>query len=101
MHQNQWLAAIEELKADGLEETPCPSNWPQAQEHQKFSYQLYNLSEGVEAQQGRWAKGESIDGKGKFEFVADPKPFTNDMPVVPPAAPRVYGTPMARKPADK
>src|SRR3954453_19787612 len=24
MHQNQWPAAIEELQADGLEDTPCP-----------------------------------------------------------------------------
>jgi Mn-containing catalase len=26
MHQNQWLAAIQELEVDGLETTPCPSS---------------------------------------------------------------------------
>src|SRR3954466_11949380 len=29
MHQNQWLAAIKELEAEGLEGTPCPSNFPE------------------------------------------------------------------------
>src|SRR3954463_8263380 len=28
MHQNQWLAAIAELEADGLETTPWPSSFP-------------------------------------------------------------------------
>ena len=32
MHQNQWLAAIEDLEKDGLEETPGPSNFPQERE---------------------------------------------------------------------
>jgi len=30
MHQNQWLAAIDELEKDGLEETPVPSNFPRS-----------------------------------------------------------------------
>ena len=30
MHRNQWLAAIEELNADGLEDTPVPSNFPRS-----------------------------------------------------------------------
>src|SRR3954454_11259414 len=42
MHQNQWIAAIEELRADGLEDTPCPSNFPQELEHTRFSYQFIN-----------------------------------------------------------
>ncbi|WP_282190421.1 manganese catalase family protein [Azospirillum brasilense] len=28
MHQNHWLAAIQELEADELETTPCPSGFP-------------------------------------------------------------------------
>src|SRR4051794_34002529 len=40
MHQNQWLAAIEELEADRLEMTPCPSSFPQDREARKFSYQF-------------------------------------------------------------
>ncbi|WP_344124840.1 manganese catalase family protein, partial [Kocuria aegyptia] len=32
MHQNQWMAAVKELQADGLEQMPVPSNFPQAKE---------------------------------------------------------------------
>ena len=46
MHQNQWLAAIEELKADGLEETPVPSNFPQEREMSDVAYRFMNFSEG-------------------------------------------------------
>ncbi len=74
MHQNQWMAAIEELRADGLEETPCPSNFPQEQEHTRFSYQFLNCSRGTESADGSWAKGVAPDGKGNFEYVADPAP---------------------------
>ena len=53
MHQNQWLAAIEELEADGLEETPVPSNFPQEQEMSEVSYKFMNFSDGHDSQQGR------------------------------------------------
>src|SRR5690606_16038225 len=39
MHQNQWLAAIEELEADRLEMTPVPSNFPLELERQDVAYQ--------------------------------------------------------------
>jgi Mn-containing catalase len=48
MYQNQWLAAIEELKADGLEETPVPSNFPQEREMSEVAYRFINFSEGGE-----------------------------------------------------
>ena len=48
MHQNQWLAAIEELEKDGLEETPVPSNFPQERELTEVSYRYMNFSEGHE-----------------------------------------------------
>ena len=39
MHQNQWLAAITELQAEGLEQLPVPSNFPQKLENQEVHYQ--------------------------------------------------------------
>jgi Mn-containing catalase len=74
MHQNQWLAAIEELESDGLETTPVPSSFPQELEKSEVAYQFLNMSEGEESSQGRWAKGRSMDGKGEFEYVANPQP---------------------------
>ena len=94
MHQNQWLAAIEELKADGLEETPVPAVFPQAQEMTEVSYQYLNFSEGEESAQGRWASGPSMDGKGEIEYVASPQAMGPEMDELdPPVEPRLYSTP--------
>lgn len=98
MHQNQWLAAIEELQQDGLEMTPCPSNFPQKQEATQFSYQFMNFSAGVDSAEGRWAKGPSLDGKGQFEYVSVPEAH-GPMAVLGPADPMYYGTPPAPLPA--
>lgn len=97
MHQNQWLAAIEELQQDGLETTPCPSNFPQKQEATQFSYQFMNFSAGVDSAEGRWAKGPSLDGKGQFEYVSVPEAF-GPHAVLGPADPMYYGTPPAPAP---
>jgi manganese catalase len=98
MHQNQWLAAIKELEADGLEMTPCPSNFPQELELREVSYQYLNCSDGEESRQGRWAEGPSIDGRGQFEYVARP-PAMGDVPELGQVDPRLQGTPkMPHKP---
>jgi Mn-containing catalase len=94
MHQNQWLAAIEELKADGLDETPVPALFPQAQELSEVSYQYLNFSEGQESAEGRWASGPSMDGKGEIEYVANPQAMGPQMDELdPPVEPRLYSTP--------
>jgi Mn-containing catalase len=93
MHQNQWLAAIEELEEDGLEETPVPSNFPQELEMSEVSYRFMNFSEGRESEQGRWASGPSKDGKGRFEYVAQPAAMGPEVEGLAEVDPRVYGTP--------
>ncbi len=91
MHQNQWLRAVEELKADGLEELPAPSNFPQKKEHTEVSYQYLNFSDGQHAKDGSWASGPSIDGKGEHTYHEGP---TTSAPMPPPTRPdaRLYGT---------
>jgi Mn-containing catalase len=98
MHQNQWLAAIAELEADGLESTPCPSSFPQERELREVSYQFMNFSEGRESEAGRWAKGSSIDGRGAFEYVAAPAP-AGGRPTLGQVDPRLQGTPATPRPA--
>ena len=94
MHQNQWLAAIEELEKDGLEETPVPSNFPQEREMSEVAYRFMNFSEGNESQEGRWASGPSKDGKGEFEYVAEPRAMGPQVAeLAPPVEPRLYSTP--------
>jgi Mn-containing catalase len=66
MHQNQWLAAIEELGgATGV--FPIPNSFPQEQENQDFSYAFLGFqADGSDPVAGRWSQGQSVDGKGKF-----------------------------------
>jgi Mn-containing catalase len=67
MHQNQWLAALEEL--GGLQDAfPIPNSHPQSEEKQEFSYAYLGFKQdGSEPVQGRWSEGQSIDGNGTFE----------------------------------
>jgi Mn-containing catalase len=91
MHQNQWLAAIEELKADGLEELPVPSNFPQSQEDTSVNYTYFNFSDGTHASEGRWASGPTPDGNGEFSYAEGPTEGVEFGPA-PAGDERLYGT---------
>lgn len=93
MHQNQWLAAIAELEAEGLDKTPGPANFPRDRELSEVAYQFWNCSEGTESEQGRWAAGPTPDGKGQFRYLADPEPMGEVVEEMNPVDPRMYGTP--------
>ena len=94
MHQNQWLATIEDLEQSGLETTPVPSSFPLELEKREFSYQFWNNSEGTESSEGRWASGPSMDGKGEFQYVANPQPLGPE-PNPPQVDPQLHGTPQS------
>ncbi|MFN4098331.1 MAG: manganese catalase family protein [Pararhodobacter sp.] len=66
MHQNQFLAALEEL--GGNENVfPIPNSFPQAEENTDYSYTLLGFqNDGSEPPQGRWSSGPSIDGNDEF-----------------------------------
>ncbi|ESY87012.1 manganese catalase family protein [Mesorhizobium australicum] len=69
MHQQQWLAAIEDM--GGLTASlPVPNSFPREKEHQDVSYAFINcFVEGVAPAQGRWSEGPSMDGKGEFSLL--------------------------------
>ena len=92
MHQNQWLAAIEELQKDGLEEVIAPSNFDRSRENQSVSYQYWDLSEGNESQQGAWAQGTAPDGKGQFEYLEHPEPQGQQAEPLPVGDKRLHNT---------
>ncbi|HYC05502.1 MAG TPA: manganese catalase family protein [Azospirillaceae bacterium] len=97
MHQNQWLAAIEELEADGLEMTPVPHSFPQELEKGDVAYRFMNFNQGTESQQGRWAMGPSLDGRGQLDYDPDPQPLGDDLGELGMTDPRLHGTtPMPR-----
>jgi len=57
----------------------------------EFSCQFWNHSEGEESAQGRWAKGPTMDGRGEFEYVANPQPL-GPQPEPPQPNPQLHGT---------
>ena len=94
MHQNQWMAAIQELEADGLEMSPCPSSFPQSIEDKRVSYAFMNQSEGTDSAAGRWAAGPTPDGRGTFQYLETVPPMgIATEPMLGPAHPMLYGTP--------
>jgi len=100
MHQNQWLAALEQLRSDGLEELPVPKEHPFEERKLDQSYTFWSCSDGTESGQGRWASGPSIDGKGEFTYLANPQPLAEE-PEPLSADPLLYATAptAAKKPA--
>jgi Mn-containing catalase len=72
MHQNQWLAVIEEL--GGAEVAPIPNSFPQSKENQQFSYSFISTLEDTSqpVHGGRWTQGPSIDRKGEFTITRQP-----------------------------
>lgn len=65
MHQNQWLAVIEEL--GGPKVHPIPNSFPQEKELQEVSYMFMStMRDAEETPAGRWTSGESIDHRGSF-----------------------------------
>jgi Mn-containing catalase len=68
MHQNQWLAAWEEL--GGRENHPIPNNFPQDVEPDEFNYTFltFGKDEGVPQPEGSWSEGESFDGRSTFKI---------------------------------
>src|SRR3954462_11759394 len=65
MHQQQWLAVIEEL--GGPASLPIPNSFDQSQEKQEYSYvYLGTNKDGLPPPEGRFHTGPSLDRKGKF-----------------------------------
>jgi Mn-containing catalase len=70
MHQQQWLAVLEEL---GPSHLPVPNSFPQDQENLDYSYKFFiSTLDGIGDQADQpWTSGPAPDGKGEFE------PFVN------------------------
>ncbi|MEF2977247.1 manganese catalase family protein [Subtercola sp. YIM 133946] len=90
-HQNQWIAAALELRAEGIEDIPVPNKLPREKEFEKVEYQFINFSDGAHAGEGSWAKGPTPDGRGEFSYVKTP-PAGVPMPAPTVPDPRYFGT---------
>jgi len=65
MHQQQWLAVLEELGGPAGT-LPIPNSFPQSQEDQENNYNFYATAVDGSVPEGRWTSGPSIDGRGQF-----------------------------------
>ncbi|MEY9213254.1 manganese catalase family protein [Thermobifida halotolerans] len=90
VHQNMWLAAIEELKEDGLEGTVAPTALFD-EENQTHANTIWGLSEGSTAAQGRWAQRPAPDGQHELRYLDNPDPLGGPASA-PPPDPKLYGT---------
>lgn len=68
MHQNQFLAAWEEMGGPGNH--PIPNDFPMEDELQEVSYTFMTTGkdETVPQPEGRWSNGRSFDGRGEFRM---------------------------------
>jgi manganese catalase len=91
MHQNQWMAVLEEQKDMGL---PVPPDFPQEQEKQEFAYEFFVHSDGEVPKDARWTSGTSVDSKGEFS-VREAEPM-GEVPKLAPAEarPELHSTPI-------
>jgi manganese catalase len=91
MHQNQWMAVLEEQKDMGM---PVPPDFPQEQEKQEFAYEFFVHSDGAVPKDARWTSGSSVDSKGEFG-VREAEPM-GDVPKLAPAEarPELHSTPI-------
>jgi Mn-containing catalase len=85
VHQKQWLKAIEELEADGLE-TPIVPNAFFDEEDQVHNRTIWGLSDGTDGPKGGWTSGDD-----PLEYLLDPEPLGG--PGTAPAPdPALFGT---------
>ena len=69
MHQQQWLAVIEEL-GGWKQQLPVPNTFPQSKEKEEWSYVFLNSNvDGSINLNGRFTEGPSLDGKGTYSIV--------------------------------
>lgn len=88
MHQQQWLAVIEELGGEAA--LPIPNSFPVAEEKQEFSHVFLApvTADGLEPAQGRWSQGPALDGDGEYTVaVATPQ---GEEPILPAPIPQGF-----------
>ncbi|WP_022684874.1 manganese catalase family protein [Sphingomonas phyllosphaerae] len=84
MHQQQWLAVLEELGGSSAN-LPVPNSFPQELEDQENNYNFYATAADGSVPEGRWTSGPTIDGRG--EFTVFPNRPLGEEPILGPARP--------------
>lgn len=99
MHQNQWLAVIEELGGTQAVH-PIPNSIPQSEEmkgphieEMNLSYAFMSTHVEPQADPGaRYTGGPSVDGNGEFSFIPKMEPLGGE-PRLPEPPPSTFNAP--------
>jgi Mn-containing catalase len=84
MHQQQWLAVIEEL--GGMEaQLPVPNSFADTEAHQRFAHAYFGHDISGIVPTGRFTQGPALDGKGQYE--ARRSEPLGEIPVLAPSRP--------------
>jgi Mn-containing catalase len=70
MHQQQWMAALEET---GDTFKAAPNDVPDDPDHFEYAYAFFGHGEEPMEPDARWLKGPSPDGLGEFRYVEAPR----------------------------
>jgi Mn-containing catalase len=89
-HQQQWLLAIEQLQEDGLADLIEDSNFEA--ENKEHDHTFWSFSEGSQAAEGRWARGQTLVDEQEILYLAEPIPLTDDTGVLPAPDPKLFAT---------
>src|SRR3954451_4132420 len=92
MHQQQWLAVLEELPAE--ESTNAPGDVPNDADHQKYAYAFFNHNDMPLPDDARFLSGPSLDGLGEFSQLF-PAPARGKNPSLQPAPPMAHAGSLA------
>lgn len=86
MHQQQWLAVLEEL-GGYTEQLPIPNDVPPEANPKEYAYVFYDgrIGDDIEPLKGRFTEGPSLDGKGEYR-IEPARPFGDE--------PKLAGPPM-------
>jgi Mn-containing catalase len=76
MHQQQWLAAIEDA---GDTFNNAPNDVLDEGDYKRYAYAFFGHAEEPMSPDSRWLSGASLDGRGEFTF-ADPAPRLGQEP---------------------
>jgi hypothetical protein len=88
MHQQQWLAVLEELGPE--QATNAPGDFENEGEHAAHAYEFLNHNmDAPLPPDARWTSGPSLDGKGEFAL-REPAPALGQEPTLQPAPPEVH-----------
>jgi Mn-containing catalase len=89
MHQQQWLAVLEELGPEMA--TNAPGDYVNGPDHREYAYTFFDhLADRSVPEDARWTSGPALDNTGAEYKLAHPAPALGQEPELQKAPPEVH-----------